>query len=108
MSAYKRAAQSLLFSHRRIAAGHNVAWTHMLAGLLHCLLDILRVEIFASDNDDVLDPATYVQPSKGLGMVSLPDALEARDVLIDARQSCHNVESINLTVWAIGHASVHL
>ena len=56
----------------------------MLASLLHCLLDILRIEIFASDNDDVLDPATYVQPSKGLGMVSLPDALEARDVLIDA------------------------
>jgi hypothetical protein len=91
----------------------------MLASLLHCLLDILRVEIFASDNDDVLDPATYVQPSKGLGMVSLPDALEARDVLIDAnrpeciflsaaRQSCRSLENINLRVWAIGHASFHL
>ena len=81
------AVHSLLFSHRRIATGHNVAWTHMLASLLHCLLDILRVEIFASDNDDVLDPASYVQPSKGLGMVSLPDALEARDVLMQIHRN---------------------
>ena len=41
-----------------------MARTDMFTGLLHRLLDVLWVEVLASDNDHILDAAAHKQPER--------------------------------------------
>ena len=44
-----------------------MARSDVIVGLLHSLLDVLRVEVLASDDHQILDAATHEQPgSRGM------------------------------------------